>query len=114
MILNLLNNAREAVEKKYKVMHQVDRTVSVSIIPHPSENEVILTIDDKGLGMEKEVLDRCFEPFFSTKIKGVGSGLGLATVYYLVQQLNGRVSIDSNPDIGTTVEIILPVLPISN
>jgi two-component system, cell cycle sensor histidine kinase and response regulator CckA len=70
---------------------------------------VRLRVSDTGTGMDKAVLDRVFEPFFSTKSKGKGSGLGLATVYGIITQAGGRTQIYSEPGFGTTVTALLPV-----
>lgn len=67
-----------------------------------------LTIRDTGEGMEPHILERALEPFFTTKAGGQGSGLGLATVYGIVNQLGGTLQIRSTPGLGTTVTIDLP------
>jgi hypothetical protein len=69
---------------------------------------VVLTVRDAGEGMSEEVAARAFEPFFTTKASGVGTGLGLATVYGIVTQAGGTVEIDSRPGQGTTVTVSLP------
>jgi CheY-like chemotaxis protein len=69
----------------------------------------VLKVSDNGAGMPPEVADRAFEPFFSTKPKGEGSGLGLATIYGIVIQAGGNIRIYSEPQLGTTVTILLPV-----
>ena len=61
--------------------------------------------------MAPEVLEHAFEPFYSTKPKGEGTGLGLATVYGIVTQAGGSVDIDSQPGEGTTVSVLLPACP---
>jgi PAS domain S-box-containing protein len=70
---------------------------------------VALKVSDNGTGMSPEIVDRAFEPFFTTKPKGEGTGLGLATIYGIVTQAEGNVRIYSEPRIGTTVTVLLPV-----
>jgi len=69
----------------------------------------VLAVSDSGVGMEPDVATRVFEPFFSTKPRGVGTGLGLATVYGIVKQADGYVSVRSEPNRGATFEVYLPI-----
>ena len=69
----------------------------------------VLTVTDNGPGMPAEVLERCIEPFFTTKPRGQGSGLGLSTVFGLVNERGGHLDIDSTPGVGTSVRIWLPL-----
>jgi two-component system cell cycle sensor histidine kinase/response regulator CckA len=70
---------------------------------------VCLKVSDTGAGIPKDVIERVFEPFFTTKLKGEGSGLGLATVYGIITQAGGTVQIHSEPGLGTTLTVLLPI-----
>jgi PAS domain S-box-containing protein len=69
---------------------------------------VRLRVSDSGVGMSPETVQRAFDPFFTTKSAGEGTGLGLATVYGIIQQAGGRAQIYSEPNIGTTITVLLP------
>jgi nitrogen-specific signal transduction histidine kinase/ActR/RegA family two-component response regulator len=69
---------------------------------------VLLTLSDTGVGMAPDVMARMFDPFFTTKGVGNGTGLGLATVFGIVQQSGGFIHVDSTPSVGSTFDIYLP------
>jgi signal transduction histidine kinase len=75
----------------------------------PAGQHVCIVVTDTGEGMTPEVLERAAEPFFTTKEIGKGTGLGLSMVYGTIQQMGGRMEIDSRPGEGTAVRLILPV-----
>jgi hypothetical protein len=101
VIVNLVVNARDAMP--------AGGTLHIGLTDVDADGPAVkLTVRDTGEGMAPEVVERAFEPFYSTKPKGEGTGLGLATVYGIVTQTGGSIEIDSAPGMGTTVEVLLP------
>jgi signal transduction histidine kinase/CheY-like chemotaxis protein len=80
----------------------------------PAGRWALLAVQDDGVGMSEDTRGHVFEPFFTTKDEGKGSGLGLSTVYGIVTQSAGRITLDSAPGRGSTFTIALPVVPPSD
>ena len=118
VLVNLAVNARDAMPQGGKLIIQTASTI-IDVSAHqedrayqgevPPGQYVALKVSDTGTGIPKDVLDRVFEPFFSTKPKGEGTGLGLATVYGIITQAGGHVRIYSEPGLGTSLTALLPV-----
>ncbi len=103
VILNLVVNARDAVpEGGGRVL------IETSELP---TGEIALQVTDNGHGMDAETMAHVFEPFFTTKERGKGTGLGLSTVYGIVKQSGGEITVESSRDAGTTFRIVLPAIP---
>jgi PAS domain S-box-containing protein len=114
VLVNLAVNARDAMPGGGKLVIQtastdVDQAAADSHAGLSPGRYVSLKVSDTGTGIPKDVLDRVFEPFFSTKPKGQGTGLGLATVYGIITQARGHVRIYSESGIGTILTALLPV-----
>ncbi|MBL8734801.1 MAG: PAS domain S-box protein [Planctomycetes bacterium] len=102
VLLNLVVNARDAMPTGGRL------TIVVRPCPVDDGVRVLLSVRDTGCGMDERVRERLFEPFFTTKEPGKGSGLGLSTVYGIVTQAGGTVTVDSAPGAGATFDVRWP------
>jgi signal transduction histidine kinase len=106
VFLNLLMNAVQAIKEppgEIKIAAQIDAV----------REQAVITVEDTGVGIPKEEIDRVFDPFFTTKEIGAGTGLGLSIVYGIIEKHNGSITVESKAGEGTRFIIRLPFQPLS-
>lgn len=101
VFLNLLINAADAMAN--------GGTLTIRTCSSPDDDLVRAEVSDSGTGITKENLPNIFDPFFTTKEVGKGTGLGLSVAYGIVNEHNGRIKVESEPGIGTTFSVLLPI-----
>ena len=119
VLLNLAVYARDAMPDGGRLTGRTAWPPDVPDAVRPDDGEAatrwaMLEVSDNGVGMDPATRTRAFEPFFTTKPRGRGTGLGLATVYGIISKAGGRVELDSEPGVGTTVRVVLPALPVAD
>ncbi|TVQ37782.1 MAG: HAMP domain-containing protein [Wenzhouxiangella sp.] len=97
--INLIQNA----------LHAMDHSGRLEISLRQDDGEAVVTVSDTGCGMTPEVMERIYQPFFTTKARGEGSGLGLEIVQRIVKRHNGRISVESVPGAGSVFRVHLPI-----
>ncbi|WP_224956292.1 ATP-binding protein [Geomonas subterranea] len=115
IMANLCVNARDAIAGVGNIsiytenitLSDHDKARIADLVPG---EHVMLVVADSGAGMSREVMDRVFEPFYTTKALGRGTGLGLATVFGIVKQNGGHIEVQSEPGRGATFRIYLPAI----
>ena len=113
VVMNLAVNARDAMPGGGRLdisvgnmdLGEAEAAALEGLRPGP---HVRLSVGDTGTGMTPEVVAHMFEPFYTTKARGVGTGLGLATVYGIVRQMEGAIRVESAPGLGSRFDILLP------
>jgi PAS domain S-box-containing protein len=112
ILANLCVNARDAIADVGRISIETgnavfDETYCTHHLGYVAGEYVLLAVSDDGCGMDRELIDHIFEPFFTNKEMGHGTGLGLSTVYGIVKQNNGFINVYSEPGKGTTFRIYL-------
>lgn len=115
ILFNLTTNSRDAMPRggTLNISSKPVLLDDDSILAHgfgKTGRYALLSVSDTGMGMDKKTLEKSFDPFFTTKEVGKGTGLGLSTVYGIVKQHNGSITVDSEPDRGTSFHIYLPAV----
>ena len=100
-LFHVVSNAVDAVEH--------NGIIKISTLHDRENNQIVMQVVDNGCGMAPEVLKQAFNPFFTTKPVGVGTGIGLSIVDRIVKRHNGTINIRSKPGFGTTVTLAIPV-----
>jgi two-component system cell cycle sensor histidine kinase/response regulator CckA len=114
VVMNLVMNARDAMSKGGKITIKTENVdidegyCEIYKYAHPGKF-VCLSVEDIGIGMDKEVIQHIFEPFFTTKGQGKGTGLGLSVVYGIIKQHEGWINVYSEPGRGSVFKVYLPV-----
>jgi PAS domain S-box-containing protein len=115
VLVNLVLNARDAIRGGGKItiatgdVKLAEEMIKGNFSLSPG-HYVTLSVEDSGVGMDEDTKARVFEPFFTTKGTGLGTGLGLSTIYGIVEDSGGLILVDSKPNAGTRLTIYLPAL----
>ena len=116
VLMNICSNAIQALVEKKKDLEKQESNLEIykrevpvlTIKTRNNKNSILLTIADNGVGMNEEVKKRIFEPFYTTKNVGEGTGLGMSITYGIIEKHNGKIAVESKLGEGTSFEIQLP------
>ncbi|MFH1152631.1 MAG: ATP-binding protein [Pseudomonadota bacterium] len=110
VFINLLINARDAIESKVQTVYDgVEIATAITIRAYVSETHVCIEIEDTGTGIPEDIVEKIFQPFFTTKEVGKGTGLGLSISYGIIKDCSGEIRIKKTSDQGTVFLILIPI-----
>lgn len=112
VFMNLLTNARDALNEKYPE-YDDDKIIDVNVYAKQINQKdwIVISVKDHGNGIHSSIINRIYEPFFSTKPKDQGTGLGLSISFGIVKDHHGRIEVESEAGVYTCFNVILPVDP---
>jgi two-component system cell cycle sensor histidine kinase/response regulator CckA len=119
VIMNLCTNSIQSMKERGGTIAIELKETEVDTASAKAQNitpgsYLMLSVSDTGPGIPENVRDRIFDPYFTTKAKGEGTGLGLSVVYGVIKNYKGAIIVSSTPDVKTTFDIILPQIEITN
>jgi len=112
VLMNLVVNAKDAMPEGGNLLITTESALIDSNNPYPDVEHgdyILLKISDSGTGIDDKIIDRIFEPFYTTKDKDKGTGLGLSTVYGIIEQSGCHITVDSQKNVGTSFNIFIPM-----
>jgi signal transduction histidine kinase len=108
----MVNNAFYAVSQKQKVKND-ENEPTVLISTNKIDDKIEIIVKDNGVGIPQKVLDKIFQPFFTTKPAGEGTGLGLSLAYDIIKAHGGEIKVESKEGEGSEFVIMLPITPLA-
>lgn len=114
VVLNLLSNAKYAIDERATYMNEMEYTKEIIIRTDTSDKKVSLEIEDNGNGIDTKDLPKIFDPFYTTKPEGSGTGVGLSIAYGIIRSMRGDIQVDSKKNNYTKFEILFPKFPENN
>jgi len=109
VFINLLTNARDAIEEKWAQSSAQTGTKQIHIKTHSEDGLVVIEVKDSGTGIPKAIIEKIFDPFFTTKKAGMGTGLGLSISYGIVRDFNGNIRVESPTGEGSNFIMQFPI-----
>ena len=114
IVVNLLSNARHAVDKKSAGSDKAySKEVDARLYCNKNARTMVLEIADNGIGMSQKVVEKCLNPFYTTKDVGEGTGLGLSIVIGLIEEFDFSLEIDSKENEGSLFRVVMPISPVN-